>query len=85
MARYLDSVVHLSYVLLRMLERWGKQSGQMYIRRTSKKKKISTRNGIPEEEAIPDDDSDDEQIGKMQEMLQEMTLEKFESVSCVRL
>lgn len=83
-ARYLDSAVHLSYVLLRMLERWGKQSGQMYIRRASRKKKRNTQNNIPEEEGIPDDDSDDEQVEKMQEMLQEMTLEKFESVSCVR-
>lgn len=68
-----------------MLERWGKQNGQMYIRRASKKKQKSAVNGVPEEEGIPDGDSDDEQIEKMQEMLQEMTLEKFESVSCVRL
>jgi hypothetical protein len=66
-----------------MLERWGKQNGQMYIRRGSRKKKRTTRNGIPEEEGIPDDDSGDEQTEKMQEMLQEMTLEKFESVGCV--
>lgn len=68
-----------------MLERWGKQNGQMYIRRASKKKKRSARNGVPDEEVIPDDDSDDEQIANMQEMLQEMTLEKFESVGCVPL
>ena len=68
-----------------MLERWGKQNGQMYIRRASKKKQKSAVNGVPEEEGIPDGDSDDEQIEKMQEMLQEMTLEKFESVSCVHL
>ena len=68
-----------------MLERWGKQNGQMYIRRASKKKQKSAVNGVPEEEGIPDGDTDDEQIEKMQEMLQEMTLEKFESVSCVRL
>ena len=79
--RYLDSAVHLSYVLLRMLERWGKQNGQMYIRRASKKKKMTAHSSVPDEEGIPDDDSNDEQIEKMQEMLQEMTLEKFESVS----
>ena len=57
----------------------------MYIRRASKKKKRQARDGVPDEEGIPDDDSDDGQIEKMQEMLQEMTLEKFESVGCVCL
>jgi len=57
----------------------------MYIRRASKRKKKSTRDGVPDEGVIPDDDSDDEQISKMQEMLQEMTLEKFESVSRMHL
>ena len=66
-----------------MLERWGKQNGRMYIRRASKKKKRHARDGVPDEEGIPDDDSDDEQVEKMQEMLQEMTLEKFETVSCI--
>lgn len=66
-----------------MLERWGKQNGQMYIRRASKKKKKQARDGVPDDEGIPDDDSGDEQIEKMQEMLQEMTLEKFESVGYV--
>ena len=59
--------------------------GSRTARRASKKKKKSALNGIPEEEGIPDGDTDDEQIEKMQEMLQEMTLEKFESVSCISL
>lgn len=36
--RYLDSSVHLAYALLRMLERWSKRSGEMYVRKKAKKK-----------------------------------------------
>ena len=30
---YLDSSIHLAYVLLRMLEKWGRQKGDVYVRR----------------------------------------------------
>lgn len=36
--RYLDSSVHLAYSLLRMLEKWSKRSGEMYVRKKAKKK-----------------------------------------------
>lgn len=36
---YLDSSVHMAYVLLRMLERWSKGKGDMYVRRKKAKKK----------------------------------------------
>ena len=37
--RYLDSSVHLSYALLRMLEKWSKRNGETYVRKKAKKKK----------------------------------------------
>jgi hypothetical protein len=37
-SRYLDSSIHLSYVLLRMLERWGKNKGDVYVRKRARKK-----------------------------------------------
>ena len=38
---YLDASVHLSYALLRMLERWSKRKGgdNMYVRKKAKPKK----------------------------------------------
>jgi hypothetical protein len=30
---YLDSSIHLAYVLLKMLEKWGKEKGDVYVRR----------------------------------------------------
>jgi replication fork protection complex subunit Tof1/Swi1 len=36
---YLDSSVHLAYVLLRMLERWSKGRGDMYVRKKKTKKR----------------------------------------------
>lgn len=36
---YLESSIHLGYALLRMLERWGKGRGEMYVRKKIIKKK----------------------------------------------
>lgn len=36
--RYLDSSVHLAYALLRMLEKWSKRNGEVYVRKKAKKK-----------------------------------------------
>lgn len=41
--RYLDSVIHLSYVLLRMLEKYSKSKAFMYVRK--KKSKAKKRKG----------------------------------------
>lgn len=40
---YLDSTIHLAYLLLRMLERWAKTQGQMYVRKSKKAKKKSRK------------------------------------------
>lgn len=37
---YLDSSVHMAYILLRMLERWSKgKSGDMYVRKKKGKRR----------------------------------------------
>lgn len=38
---YLDASIHLSYALLKMLEKWGKRNGgdEVYVRRRAKPKK----------------------------------------------
>ena len=97
--RYLEANVHMAYVLLRMLERWGSKHGGLYIRKTKKKKTGNQSNymsckkiinsrfylaaGNPEEEGVVDDVSD-EDTRITEEILQEMTLEKFEHVSFSR-
>jgi hypothetical protein len=87
----------MAYVLLRMLERWGSKHGGLYIRKTKKKKAgkqsenssliglnissyLLSAMGVPEEEGVVDDASD-EDVHMNEEILQEMTLEKFEHVS----
>ncbi|KAG8829293.1 Topoisomerase 1-associated factor 1 [Serendipita sp. 400] len=72
---FLEANIHLAYVLLRLLERWGQKNGGLYIRKTKKKRKRQTA-GVPEEEGVVDDESEPEEIDV--EILQEMTLEKFE-------
>lgn len=41
--RYLDSVIHLSYVLLRMLEKYSKSKAYMYVRK--KKSRAGKKKG----------------------------------------
>jgi replication fork protection complex subunit Tof1/Swi1 len=44
---YLDSGIHLSYALLRMLERWGRRKGgEMYVRTKKTKRKKRSRGEI---------------------------------------
>jgi hypothetical protein len=45
--RYLDSSVHLAYLLLRMLERWARTKGEMYVRKTKKAKRKSKKGATP--------------------------------------
>ncbi|KAK7682773.1 hypothetical protein QCA50_014156 [Cerrena zonata] len=52
--RYLDSSVHLAYALLRMLERWSKRSGEMYVRKKAKKKTKARRDHDTEAGPVPD-------------------------------
>lgn len=50
--RYLDSVINLSYVLLRMLEKYSKSKAYMYVRkkrsRAGKKKKNKGKGEYPQ-------------------------------------
>ncbi|KAG8903574.1 Topoisomerase 1-associated factor 1 [Tulasnella sp. 403] len=55
---YLESAVHLSYVLLRVLEKWAKGKGNSMVIR--KKKKAKKAKGVTEEEGIVDVPSDGE-------------------------
>ncbi|KAG8834853.1 Topoisomerase 1-associated factor 1 [Serendipita sp. 399] len=72
---FLEANIHLAYVLLRLLERWGQKNGGLYIRKTKKKKKRQGA-GVPEEEGVIEEESEPEEVDV--EILQEMTLEKFE-------
>ena len=42
---YLDSTVHLAYLLLKMLERWATTQGEIYVRKRqpTKKKTVKSR------------------------------------------
>jgi replication fork protection complex subunit Tof1/Swi1 len=44
--RYLDAVVHLAYVLLRMLEKYSKTNAYMYVRKR-KAKRARRKKGTP--------------------------------------
>ncbi|KAG8711383.1 Topoisomerase 1-associated factor 1, partial [Ceratobasidium sp. 394] len=57
---YLDSAVHLAFVLLRMLEKWAHSQGEMYVRKRKKKARAKRAKGVTEEEGIVDVESDDE-------------------------
>ncbi|KAF9061339.1 timeless protein-domain-containing protein [Rhodocollybia butyracea] len=56
---YLNSTVHMGYALLRMLEKWSKGSGEVYVRKkkAGKQKKKSRDDEVPEEEE-PQEDED---------------------------
>ncbi|KAG8868501.1 Topoisomerase 1-associated factor 1, partial [Tulasnella sp. 331] len=59
---YLDSSIHLSYVLLRVLEKWAKAKGEggaMVVRK--KKKAAKKAKGVTEEEGIVDVPSDEDE------------------------
>ncbi|CAE6475330.1 unnamed protein product [Rhizoctonia solani] len=77
---YLDSAVHLAYVLLRMLEKWAHSQGEMYVR---KKKKSLTKKakGVSEEEGIVDVDSDEGEEKATEDLVKEQmfVFEKYEA------
>ncbi|KIJ43813.1 hypothetical protein M422DRAFT_136778, partial [Sphaerobolus stellatus SS14] len=74
---YLDSSVHLAYTLLRMLERWGKKKGDVYVRRKTKSK--NRRRG--KEEGVVDVADVEDEANNEEEMIEEQmfTFEKFEA------
>lgn len=66
--RYLDAIMNLTYVLLRMLERYSKNNEFMFVRKKKKraaKRKRARRNKQIEDEGGPiDEASDDEEQDK---------------------
>ncbi|KAJ7582904.1 timeless protein-domain-containing protein [Mycena floridula] len=55
---FLDSSVHMAYVLLRMLERWSKGKSDIYVRK--KKGKRRKRRGASEDDGMGDDEEEPE-------------------------
>ncbi|CAE6409911.1 unnamed protein product [Rhizoctonia solani] len=76
---YLDSAVHLAYVLLRMLEKWAQSQGEIYVRK--KKKKARAKKGVSEEEGIVDVESDEDNEKAAQDLVKEQmfVFEKYEA------
>ncbi|QRV99102.1 topoisomerase 1-associated factor 1 [Ceratobasidium sp. AG-Ba] len=78
---YLDSAVHLAFVLLRMLEKWAHSQGEMYVRKR-KKAKAKKAKGVTEEEGIVDVESEGEQDkAAADDLIQEQmfVFEKYEA------
>ncbi|GJJ14718.1 hypothetical protein Clacol_008985 [Clathrus columnatus] len=78
---YLDSAVHLAYVLLRMLEKWGKQKGDVYVRRRrTRAKNRRQRKGVSEGEGVIDIE-EVEEVVQPEDMIEEQmfTFDKFEA------
>lgn len=62
---YLDSIIHFAYVLLRMLEKYSKNKGYMYVRkkkaRRAKKKAMAlSEGGTKENGDMPEEYAEDE-------------------------
>ncbi|KAG8920724.1 Topoisomerase 1-associated factor 1 [Tulasnella sp. 418] len=73
---YLDSTIHLGYVLLRVLEKWAKTRGEMVVRRKKKaKNKKKKAKGVTEEEGIVDVASEEEmeEVNEEHEYRESMT------------
>ncbi|CAE7152048.1 unnamed protein product, partial [Rhizoctonia solani] len=82
---FLDSAVHLAYVLLRMLEKWAQSQGEMYVRK--KKKKSRAKKGrlsmlsahIQEGIVDVESDEDDEKAAKDLVKEQMFVFDKYEA------
>ncbi|CAE6474022.1 unnamed protein product [Rhizoctonia solani] len=77
---YLDSAVHLAYVLLRMLEKWALTQGEIYVRK-KKKSRAKKAKGVSEEEGIVDVESDQGEDKTTEELVKEQmfVFEKYEA------
>ncbi|KAK4698763.1 hypothetical protein P7C70_g7506, partial [Phenoliferia sp. Uapishka_3] len=65
--KYLDSVIHLSFVLLRMLEKYSKSKSYMYIRKKksrAKKRKAKKDAGEDEGDGIGQGDEEEEEVDR---------------------
>ncbi|KXN83811.1 Topoisomerase 1-associated factor 1 [Leucoagaricus sp. SymC.cos] len=76
---YLNASVHLSYALMRLLERWSKDKGDgVYVRKKTARRRKKAK-GVTEEEGIPDAE-EDEIVERHEDMIQEtiFTFDAFE-------
>ncbi|KAJ3565991.1 hypothetical protein NP233_g7283 [Leucocoprinus birnbaumii] len=74
---YLNASVHLSYALMRILERWTKDKGDgVYVRKKSVRRRKKAK-GVTEEEGIPDEE-EEEVVESYEDTIQE-TLFTFDS------
>ncbi|CAE6484806.1 unnamed protein product [Rhizoctonia solani] len=78
---YLDSAVHLAYVLLRMLEKWAHSQGEIYVRKRKKKSRAKKAKGVSEEEGIVDVESDEDEGKAAEDLVKEQmfVFEKYEA------
>ncbi|KAH7337412.1 timeless protein-domain-containing protein [Rhizoctonia solani] len=78
---YLDSAVHLAYVLLRMLEKWAHSQGEIYVRKRKKKSRAKKVKGVSEEEGIVDVESDEDEGKAAEDLVKEQmfVFEKYEA------
>ncbi|EJD53471.1 timeless-domain-containing protein [Auricularia subglabra TFB-10046 SS5] len=76
---YLNATVHLGFVLLKMLEVWGKTKGEMYVQRKGRKKKPKATGNADEEVGVVDvvEDEGHGASAMLNESL--MTFEKYEA------
>ncbi|KAG8738044.1 Topoisomerase 1-associated factor 1 [Ceratobasidium sp. 414] len=75
---YLDSAVHLAFVLLRMLEKWAHSQGEIYVRKRKKKARAKKAKAITEEDGIVDVESDEEVAKAAAEDLVQEQMFEFE-------
>ncbi|KAF8523716.1 timeless protein-domain-containing protein [Hysterangium stoloniferum] len=79
---YLDSAIHLAYVLLRMLEKWGNKKGDVYVRRRRARAKNRRKaKGSIEGEGVLDVEDVEEEASDKNDMIEEQmfTFDKFEA------
>lgn len=87
--RYLDSIINLNYVLLRMLEKYSKNKNYMYVRKKAhkrakqKKAKALAAAGDDEDEAARIMDEEEEEIEAAKQHYDEhqFEFEEYERVS----
>ncbi|KAI0073615.1 timeless-domain-containing protein [Panus rudis PR-1116 ss-1] len=79
---YLESSVYLAYSLLRMLEKWSKRgSGEVYVRKKTKKKRKAKQNHDTEAGPVPDVEEEEEKDPEEEEIIHEQmfTFDSFEA------
>ncbi|KZT43312.1 timeless-domain-containing protein [Sistotremastrum suecicum HHB10207 ss-3] len=75
---FLESSVQLGYILMRMLERWGKNKGNVYVRKRARAKAKAKRRRQNEEEILDVEDVPEEKQDEQMIQEQMFTFEKYE-------